>query len=187
MVFRPDEKLPSNGFYVPLRKTTQATAGLDHLLLLYCIIIRWSLISKARGENELGKLIVFIVIRKSWFIDVIGPWSFLLCCTVIWSLMAKHTGNSFVLCVSGTHWLLVSRNEKLSLGVLAREILEQMRTRKPAAFSNNVLSILIWRKSLIWINSENSVVLLFSRQEMHLFWRMQFVKFSKLLEFQPAF
>lgn len=71
--------------------------------------------------------------------------------------------------------------------MLAGENLGKMLPRKTIAFSNNVLSMLIWRKSVIWIDSENRVVLLFSRNERKLFQRVEFEKFSKLLEFQIAF
>lgn len=71
--------------------------------------------------------------------------------------------------------------------MLAGESLGKMLPRETIAFSNNVLSMLIWRKSVIWIDSENRVVLLFSRNERKLFQRVEFEKFSKLLEFQIAF
>lgn len=109
MVFKQEEKLPGNSFYAPLRKVMQVNAGLDHLFLLYHVIIFWSLISKARGENELGNLIVFTEIGKPLFIDVTSSWSFLfffLVCVCerewvlycVWSLIAKHRKFIYVVC-----------------------------------------------------------------------------------------
>lgn len=197
MVFKQEEKLPGNSFYAPLRKVMQVNAGLDHLFLLYHVIIFWSLISKARGENELGNLIVFTEIGKPLFIDVTSSWSFLfffLCvcvkeseCSIVSDLWLPNTGNSFMLCAAGTWWFLTHSVQKwkTEYEMLARG--SPMLTRKMIAFSNNVLRILLWRKSITWTNSDSSIVFLFSRQEINLFWSVEFEKFSKLPEFQPVF
>lgn len=195
MVFKQEEKLPGNSFYAPLRKVMQVTARLDHLLRLYHVIIFWSLISKARGENELGNLILFTEIGKPLFIDITSSWSFFFflvyvfvcACSIVSDLWLPNTGNSFMLCSAGTWWYLTHSVQKwkTEYEMLARE--SQMLTRKMIAFSNNVLRIHLWRKSITWTNSDNSIVLLFSRLEINLFWRVEFEKFSKLLEFQPVF